>query len=438
MSDHEQFGVTADGFVIKGLDRIVADQQARARAMFGDDVDLSSGSALRKVLDAVAVDVHRLWRSLEDQYYANFVTTAQGPDLDLLGTDLGISRRNLQAHGEVAITLTGATGDRGYVLPHGTVMESDADPPISYRTTEQVTLSAVAPEATVGVRAVERGPAGNLVAGQPLRLNPDWAGLQLDLGPAAVEAVTATNIAGGELLESDAAFRARLLGVPRTVWTREALLAQILDVPGVRDVAIFDPLGGADTSQRMFGTFRFGQGRFTPQRPIGSPYFFDVVVATEPGWPWTAGEGNAPAVHDAVLGLVREWRPVSIFPNILRSNQVDIGLHATLMVEPGHSGDTVRGEILEAVRSNVNRLRLGRSVLYSDIMLALRAVAGVVDVQNLRLRRFAPAFARVHYAGAVFGHSEEPSVGQNLLLAFDEIAYFSLDSPLIDIQVVNP
>ena len=67
--------------------------------MFGDDVDLTSGSALRKVLDAVAWDAHELWRGLEAQYYANFVTTAQGPSLDLLGTDLGLARRNLTARG---------------------------------------------------------------------------------------------------------------------------------------------------------------------------------------------------------------------------------------------------------------------------------------------------------------------------------------------------
>src|SRR4051812_10971753 len=51
-----RYGVTSEGFVIKGIDEILADLQGRARLMFGDDVDLTSGSALRKVLDAVAYE----------------------------------------------------------------------------------------------------------------------------------------------------------------------------------------------------------------------------------------------------------------------------------------------------------------------------------------------------------------------------------------------
>ena len=61
--------MTADGFVLKGIDRIVADQQSRAQAIFGADVDLTSGSVLRKVLDAVAWDPQELWRGLDAQYY---------------------------------------------------------------------------------------------------------------------------------------------------------------------------------------------------------------------------------------------------------------------------------------------------------------------------------------------------------------------------------
>ncbi|MGW2408989.1 baseplate J/gp47 family protein [Streptomyces sp. NPDC001739] len=435
MNDLDRFGVTTEGFVVKGIDRIIADQQARARAMFGDDVDLTSGSALRKVLDAAAVHVHELWRGLEAQYYANFVTTAQGPGLDLLGTDLGLPRRFLQATGEVSLTLTGAEPERRFILPEGTVIETADVPRKRLRTTAAVRLSAGAPPVTVGVRAVERGPAGNVAAGVSLRLEPVWAQLHLNLGPATVTPTNPEPVTGGELLEPDDAYRSRLLGVPRTLWTQEAVLAQILDVPGVRDAAIFDPLGGVDASHSRFHTFLFGQRPFATQRQIGSPYYFDVVVAVEPGWPWRRTDGDIPAVHDAVVDIVRQWRPVSIFPNVNPANQVDVGIRAALVVQPGHDPDAIKGEILAAVQAGVDRLRLGRGVLHSDIVLIARSTAGVVDVQNLRLRRCAPAFGDVSHSGAVFGNAQELSVGENLLLAPDEIARFAIDSPLIDIQV---
>ncbi|MFF7534705.1 baseplate J/gp47 family protein [Streptomyces bobili] len=435
MNDFDQFGVTSEGFVVKGIDRVIADQQTRARAMFGSDVDLTSGSALRKVLDTAAIHVHELWRGLEAQYYANFATTAQGASLNLLGTDIGLERRRLQATGEISLTLTGAEPQRRFVLPQGTLIETVDPPRKRLRITAAVRLSANAPPVTVGVRAVERGPDGNLPAGQQLRIEPTWAQLRLNLGSATVTPTNPEPIRGGELVEPDDVYRSRLLGVPRTIWTQDAVLAQILDVPGVRDAAIFDPLGGVDASHRRFNTYLFGQRPFSTQRHSGSPYYFDVVVAVEPGWPWRQTDGDIPAVHDAVLDVVQQWRPVSIFPNINPANQVDVGVRATLLVQPGHNPDAIKGEILAAVQDGVDRLRLGRAVLHSDIVLTARSTAGVVDVQNLRLRRCAPVFGDISLSGAVFGNAQELSVGENLLLAPDEIARFAIDSPLIDIQV---
>lgn len=432
----QQFGVTQDGFVIKGIDRIVADQQARARTMFGDDVDLSSGSALRKVIDAIAWEAQDLWRGLEAQYYANFVTTATGPSLDLLGTDLGIARRNLQASDQVTLTLANNAPGRSYVLPQGTVIRTVAQPHILFRTTDPITLGAQT-VATVGVQAVERGPASNLASNQPLELDPAWATLYLNLGAATVTATNSQAFSGGELLEADADYRARLLGVPRTLWTPDALLVAILDLDGVRDAAIFDPLGGVDVSQSYFNMFLFNQRAFALERQVGSPYYFDVVVAVEPGWPWTTVAGSVPGVYDSVLAVVRQWRPVSIFPNIVEANQVDVGLRASLVVQSGHDPDAVTGQIISSLHTTVNSLHLGRGVLYSDVMLLARSASGVVDVQNLHLRRCPPGFAGINFAGALFGQSVELAVGENLTLGPDEIALFTLDSNLSDIQVVS-
>jgi hypothetical protein len=61
----------------------------------------------------------------------------------------------------------------------------------------------------------------------------------------------------------------------------------------------------------------------------------------------------------------------------------------------------------------------------------------VVDVQNLHLRRCPPVFAGVNFAGALFGEMVELAVGENVALGPHEIAYFTIDSQLIDIQVGN-
>jgi hypothetical protein len=435
-ADRTAFGVTPDGFVLKGIDRIVADQQARAREMFGDDADLTSGSALRKVLDAVAWEVQELWRGLEAQYYANFVTTATGASLDLLGSDLGLPRRQLQATGEVLLTLGGGEPGRRYVLPEGTVVRTTAAPTLAFRTVAPVALDTTTSPVTVGVRAVARGPAGNLPVQQALEIDPGWAALYLTLGSATVTPTNPTPFAGGELAEPDADYRARLLGIPRTLWTPDAVLAQVLDLDGVRDAALFDPLGGVDVSQSYFSMFLFGTRPFAKPRQVGSPYYFDIVVATEPGWPWRTGGGPVPGVYDSVLDTVRQWRPVSIFPNILQADVVDVGIRATLLVQAGHDQDAIKANLLEVIHASVDRLRLGRGVLYSDVMLLARSAPGVLDVQNLHLRRCPPAFDAIALGETAFGQSVELAVGENLPLLPREVAQFSIDSQLIEIVVI--
>src|SRR5262249_34496002 len=116
-----EFGVTKTGFLIKPLQQILDDKAARARDMFGDDVDLRSTSTLRKLLDIASAEDQELWKRMEQLYYSNFISTASGDALDLLGDDLGIKRRFLLATGQVKLTLSGEASGRIYNFPIGTL-----------------------------------------------------------------------------------------------------------------------------------------------------------------------------------------------------------------------------------------------------------------------------------------------------------------------------
>ena len=440
MADISGFGVTPAGFRLKGLDQIIADQQGRARLMFGEDVDLTSGSALRKVLDTVAWQGQELWRSMEGQYYANFVTTAQGESLNLLGTDLGLPRLNQPATGGVVLSLTNGQPKRTYVLPEGTIIERTLLPHTRFRTLAPVSLSDSQTTATVKVEAMERGPAGNIAVNDQLQINAAYAALSLNLGLASVTPTNPAALAGGDFIEPDDEYRLRLLGVPRTIWTVDSVLLAITQINGVRDAAVFDPLGGVDVSQSYFNMFFFSERAFSLERVLGSPYYFDVVIATKPGYPWTTITKNAitiPGVYDQALEALRKVRPVSIFPNIVEANQVEIGLRATILVPGGSDKDAVLAQIIDTIHGRVNKLGLGRAVLYSDIMSLARTSPGVADVQNLHLRRCPPGFAGLNFAKAAFGQTVEAGIGENLDLAPDEIAYFAIDSKLIDVEVAS-
>src|SRR5689334_12877198 len=115
-------GVTDDGFTIKGFDPILNDSPDRARQMFGADVDLTSTRPLRKILEVTAMEDAELWKRMEDLYYSSFVSSASGDSLDLLGDDVGVSRRTLFAEGEAQVKVNNPAPGRRYTLPAGAIL----------------------------------------------------------------------------------------------------------------------------------------------------------------------------------------------------------------------------------------------------------------------------------------------------------------------------
>src|SRR5688500_2050974 len=86
----EGFGIVADGFVPKSFARLLAEKLAAARLLLGDDVDLRSGSVIRKILELTALEDARLWSALGAVYDGGYVVSASGDALSRLGEDLGV------------------------------------------------------------------------------------------------------------------------------------------------------------------------------------------------------------------------------------------------------------------------------------------------------------------------------------------------------------
>ncbi len=82
-------------------------------------------------------------------------------------------------------------------------------------------------------------------------------------------------------------------------------------------------------------------------------------------------------------------------------------------------------------------LKLGGNVLFSQVMRAFVEQPGVIDVQNMHLRRCPAAFGRITFGAVPFQADVlEAAVGENLLMGPTEIAIFRIDSALIDLKVV--
>lgn len=433
-----QYGVTPTGFVIKPFSAILNDKFELARALFGPDIDLRSTSALRKIFDIVSAEDHEHWKALEGGFYANFTSTASGAALDLLGDDLGLQRQFQAATGLVTLTLSAEAPGRNYVIPVGTLLETLA-PAIRFRTTQSTLLSSVQKSVSVAVSALLPGAAGNVAKNAIVQINPVYAGHYLALGGAVIAASNAAAMSGGDMLDDDESYRTQLLGLPRTLFTVQAVRAAVLNVDGVRDCQLSDPLGGVDVALSVFDTFSFDSRRFGQARFLGTPYFFDVLVAPEPGYAWDNIDGidTITGLHDTVAAAVDLVRPIGIFPNIRLADAVQVGVRASITIRPGMDATAIDAALKQAFEQRVAQLGLGSPVLASAVLRDLLNVAGVSDVQNLHLRRYPPAFGSIVFGEreAFQGQIMEAAIGANLLLTATEIATFTYDSQLISLQV---
>jgi len=448
-SDTDVYGVTAQGFIVKPFQAILSDAFTRAQQLFGPDIDLRSSSTLRKVIELGCLDSALLWMALDDVYHSGFTSTACGGALDLLGADLGLARASLQATGQATFTLSSsAPADCVLTLPPGTIVETAAATPVQFSLAVALTLSndptqPFPPQASAAVTAVLPGLSGNIAASQLTQINPTFANWYLSFPPTYIVVSNLAAFTGGDGFEDDSTYRRQLQAQPRTFWTTDAIKATVIGVGGVRDALVSDPYGGLDTST-AFGGFCFGDALFQQQRDLTSPYFFTIVVASQPGVLWeTDGTGaeQIQGLQSLILQALAPIRPISTFPNLVQADTVEVAVRAQLTLQQGVESGSLLAAALLAISNYIGTLGLGESVLYSQVMRILTELAGVADVQNLRLRRCPSVYGEVVFGPpVVYGDPTdiaqlEAPCGGNLTLASNEVAVFAsaLTLPLLEV-----
>jgi hypothetical protein len=455
------YGVTDQGFEPKPFARILAEKLALARALFGTDVDLTSGSAIRKLLEISALEDSRTWTALGAVYTNSFVSTATGAALTQLGEEVGVPRPFLPATGTVDLTLqiTLPTATPQLQLPRGLRMLTAGGHHVSLDETVVLTNTAKAAQ-NVRVAAFYPGPSGNLdpastAPSQVIALwnldDPDVKPLaDLDStnhNPVAVVGIVHTKkLTGGQLQWPDDRYRELLLRAPRSLWTAEALQFAAAQVPGVRQAQVRDDYGGLDIYRSIFGDFNFIERVFSAEREFGSPYYLHILVAPTPGAIWEGPGG----VRESIESVIEDLRPISIFPSIDRGVEVGVGIAADLIVHgiplpeggsnvvnSSEAAKQLKARLLNRVQRYVESLTFGEPVRASEVTATMMAEPGVADVVNLRLLRYPPGFDVVSLAVGA-SPPTDPEVlhcGENVVPQSTEIAVFVDVAQNLDIVV---
>jgi hypothetical protein len=415
------FGVTTAGFLPKPFARLLAEKIALAQQLIDPDLDLSSGSVIRKLLEISALEDARTWSALGAHFDDSFIPSATGRALSDLGAELGISRPYLAATGTINLTLSGAlpAGVASISLPRGARLLTPGGHRVALASS--VEMGPSLSTADVPVVSFDPGPVGNLdpkvsdgAGGFPQKIDrfepadaklismreaDALAGLGAGAsatGAGLIKIKHTAALSGGELLWLDSAYRALLLRAPRGLWSVDAISLAVSLVPGVRQVAVRDGWGGLDLSQSIFGDFDFIERLFAAERNLATPYYVSVLVAPTEAAIWDGPGG----LLDSIQVAIRDVRPVGVFPEVVEADQVFTAVRADVITSgltlPPGTSDAVnaspaavalKNRLVERLHGVVDGLTLGQPVRCAAVSHALMSEPGVIDVVNQRLLR---------------------------------------------------
>lgn len=435
------FGITPEGFIPKSVARLLDEKIAAARVLFGNDIDLTSGSVTRKWLEMVTLEEARVWEHLGNFYADTYPATATGDALSMLGQEIGVPRPHHRATGSVTIKLDGdlPNGIPSVRLDRGTRLLTLGGH--DYFTTAATELSAAVKSADVSVMAFTPGPAMNLNPADPNQVLNSFNEYdqRSDIvrhvasvaGSSVVVLHHTTASTGGEHYWSDETYRDLLLAYPRNLWTPDAIRTTIALVPGVRQAVVNDRFGGLDINQSIFGNFSFAERLFSEERSLGEPYYFTVLVAPGAGAIWD-GPGQ---LRERVREAVDRVRPVGILPKIEQAALIGIGMGCIITVGglpiPGGTPKAVndspeavdlKGRIFDRIRRYVQGLSIGEPVRYAEVLWAIMEEPGVIDAKQLRLRRYPPTLAGTNFAASTDDAVQEFVSEQDVPISPGEIA----------------
>ena len=349
---------------------LLAEQETRARQLFGDDIETGEATALGKYIRLNVYDYARLYELAEKIYYARFPNFATGVQLDRLTPFANISRNPAT----VARHIVEFYGIAGKTVEQGSLVATGDG--VTFYTLEDVTMQDEGlglGTARVTVECTEFGTVGNVAVGEIDRMgNPN--GYVREVRHIALKLLAKD-------AETDKALRERFHDVVKGTGsgTWEALYGALERITNVDGVVIVEN----DTAETV-GTMPphsfqcYVVAPNTLDKQIGQTIFDKKPIGIKP-----LGEVEVTVLDSAGSAHIMRFS---------RAIEKQISLQATIKKTTSYPEDGTE-QIKTNIANLINGLSNGDDVILSRLYSAIHAVDGVAEVANLQMKAGSGAFA---------------------------------------------
>jgi len=308
--------------------------------------DYNPGSVLTTILDAIAAELENVYNENYEVYEANYVTTAEGSDLDNKASDFGITR-NEATYSTGYITFGRTTvSSSSFTIPIGTVVSTAATSTtasIDFETTAASVLTAGSLTVRIPAKCRTAGILGNVEEGAVTIMASSPTGIEYATNPSS--------FTGGNDEETDEELRDRIPDYLNSLarGTKDAVEAAAKDVSGVvtANVSENDPTAG-------YITVRIGD---------------------------SSGTANA-ALLQEVQTQIDLYKPIGVIAEAVAAIPHYIDISCYFYPSTGYSFSEVSLDIQDAVRNFLNNKISGDDVYRSEIIDVIAEVDGVEKIDT--------------------------------------------------------
>ena len=345
--------LTELGYRRRTFDEIVEAKIAKAKELFGEDINTEENTALGKYIRINAYDQYNVEEIAEKIYYSIFPQTSSGQSLDRLGWGVGMTR-NVATPSRYKVRVTGTAGE---TVAYGLLVSTETE--LDFYNTADTTIGEDG-TCDIIVECMEAGEIGNISASEINRVVNPEATIDSVLGLSIVEA--------GEAEESDYDFirRYELVREGKGSCTEASLISALTNIPTVHGAYIVVNESATDTVDNL------------PPKSIacyvdgGMDYHQEIGEAIFDKKPVGIGTYGNESVFVSYGGLTDY--------EIKFSHSSDVGIYVDLNIVTNDEFESGGKEKIKAnIELFINSLGIGNSLAATMLYSQIYSVTGVTS-----------------------------------------------------------